>query len=400
MFDLGAVREHMEVALKYARAELRRNGVPISRNKTSLLLLVKQYLRDVFPCADFNEVSIRALDEYIEQEKRTDPSLRVTWPGCNVPVDYDSIVDQSRPEVSMPSVPDWVQELFQRQLLLLESLQTQSRDIIEGLGAINTGLSLHLTHQIHAREQFAELLSEVKLVGQRLIEIEDWVLNLIDLLTGSKPAGVLQESNQLENSPAKPVVLSSNSAVAPSREYLTVGSRPAPFSQPPIPPNSVEEEEDEGVNTDEDEEGEEVDPNEGSLGKPITAEMLEWQSIAHRVLKAKKLTLAVVSGRSLKYQKAMERIKQQTGFDHVLPVFLDGARHSPRYDLVLKKYLRRDQCQVAVIVTYGMEPELANRAANVCKANGVRYVQVAKPGQTQAVVAQLLQMFCKERAKA
>lgn len=398
MFDLGAVREHMEAALKYARAELRRNGVPISRNKTSLLLLVKQYLRDVFPCADFNEVPIRALDEYIEQEKRTDPSLRVTWPGCNVPVDYDSIVDQSRPETSMPSVPDWVQELFQRQLLLMESLQTQGRDIIEGLGAINTGLSLHLTNQIHANEQLTELISEVKLVGQKLSEIEDWVLNLIDLLSGCKPAGVPQESNQLEDSPVNPVALPSNVAVAPPLEYLTVGSRPAPFSQPPIPPNSVEEEEAvEGMNTDED--GEEVDPNEGSLGKPITAEMLEWQSIAHRVLKAKKLTLAVVSGRSLKYQKAMERIKQQTGFDHVLPVFLDGARHSPRYDLVLKKYLRRDQCQVAVIVTYGMEPELANRAANVCKANGVRYVQVAKPGQTQAVVAQLLQMFCKERAK-
>jgi hypothetical protein len=240
------------------------------------------------------------------------------------------------------------------------------------------------------------LINKLDGLDKRLGDVTDWLIEIVDRLQ-YQPVHVKEKENEGEPlafplEPEMPVI----ELEAPSRE-ITVGARTSPIYYTPTKvPTPKEEEEDE---LDDTVDVEPIPSDEGSLGSPMTAEMLEWQKVKHKVFKGKPLSLAVIGGYRKRYLHVEERLKEQTGFEKLVFVPIENHNNTIRHEEMLRSKLSRGRVHVAVIVERFVPPKLADKVANICKNNQVKVLHITKLGQTQALVMQLLQMFEKERVK-
>jgi hypothetical protein len=424
--DLEAVKAHLHDAVSFARKQFSDNGLSFRRNKTGHDLTVLGYLRGVLTPEEFEGLTAINLARFMEEEKRRDPSLRKLWPGCNVPVEIGQ--DAGGPHAAAappaPRVPPWAEVLFREQSALLEGVKEQNRDLLLKLDTLCDRLSnitSRLDHSAATAPSTSPLsdrvVDQLSSINQQLAEANGWLVELIEHSQAKLPAGVPGASAP-EEPPSHPTVPAAPTAPASSSEPAgvseappwepTLGSRPSPKSIWIPPPLSAaiddgeeeeEEEEEDDENDDDGVDGREVSPDEGNLGWPMTPEMGAWRKLAPRVLKNKPLTLAIVGGRRKQYKKVMDRILLQTGFDRIVTIPLQGRGHGTKDEDLLRTKLRKSHAQVAVIVDEWLSPKVGEKAENICRANHIRVVRAAKPGQTQAVVVQLLQMFDKHLEK-
>lgn len=421
--DLEAVKAHLHDAVSFARKQFSDNGLSFRRNKTGHDLTVLGYLRGVLTPEEFEGLTAINLARFMEEEKRRDPSLRKLWPGCNVPVEASQNAEGPHAAAAPPAlrVPPWAEVLFREQSALMEGVKEQKRDLLlkldtlcDRLGTITSYLDHNAAAATSTSPLSDRVVDQLSSINQQLAETNGWLVELIEHSQGKPPAGVPGASAP-EEPPSHPTVPAAPPTPASSPEPVgvteappwepTLGSRPAPKSiwiPPPTPAatdNGEEEEEEEDENDDDGVDVREVSPDEGNLGCPMTPEMGAWRKLAPRVLKVKPLTLAIVGGRRKQYKKVMDRILLQTGFDRIVTIPLQGRGHGTKDEDLLRTKLRKSHAQVAVIVDEWLSPKVGDKAANICKANHIRVVRAAKPGQTQAVVVQLLQMFDKQLEK-
>jgi hypothetical protein len=451
--NLERLRANVKSALDYARAEVLRNGRKLRTSRDEILLLALEQLRNVKPpVMARHEFTVTSFGRWIAQQKQNNPALRETWLVCKgrvsaqtpVPVDEEpqrpnhnlngSAHDRSNGEQLKSLGTDRVpalEQLLGQQAQLLQQVAENYKDTSEVIGMLSTALE-GLTGVAHVKIAGAvkegvtaavtPLAEKIGKSNDLLHETTGWIAMLLDKLNKQFPEEKDESSPQPGKSPAdytETFVFPKPEAPKPPTPVLPRPASTPPKSHTPAVPKSTPGptttpanenrtlgarqsasailqtlcEEIEAVYDNGENHGD-VKGDEDDLARGFTPAMLEWAKLSKRIFKGKPLKIAIVGGKPSRYQQIIPRVLEQLSAADYVSVPTAGQDHGVKYiKEQVRRCIRKDHCQVVVIVTGWCDHGSSDTAAAVCEQEGVAYARACRLGQTHGIVGQLLTKY-------
>jgi hypothetical protein len=426
--NLERLRANVKSALDYARVEVLRNGRKLRTSRDEILLLALEQLRNVKPpVMARHEFTVTSFGRWIAQQKQNNPALRETWLVCKgrvsaqtpVPVDEEpqrpnhnlngSAHDRSNGEQLKSLVTDRVpalEQLLGQQAQLLQQVADNYKDTSKVIGMLSTALEVKIAGAVKEGVTAAvtPLAEKIGKSNDLLHETTGWIAMLLDKLNKQFPEEKDDSRPQPEKPPApvlpKPASTPPKSytpavpksapgpTTTPANENRTLGARQ---SAPAILQTLCEEIE---AGYDDDEHHGDVKGDEDDLARGFTPAMLEWAKLSKRIFKGKPLKIAIVGGKPSRYQQIIPRVLEQLSAADYVSVPTAGQDHGVKYiKEQVRRCIRKDHCQVVVIVTGWCDHGSSDTAATVCEQEGIAYARACRLGQTHGIVGQFLTRY-------